>query len=134
MPLTATRACVHRQQLQEAHVPAGHAQLIVTGVMPAVPAQRSVAPCSTALPALVQAGWRLDYVTRTSASGKVNQQQYVLRFVSRDANTGELSTLEVSASKAQVAALHDSVSQAVEAAEAFVPKPQKAKKAGSSRS
>ena len=128
MPLTATRACVHRQQLQEAHVPAGHAQLIVTGVMPAVPAQRSVAPCSTALPALVQAGWRLDYVTRTSASGKVNQQQYILRFISSDPATGALRSKEVAASKQQVEALHASVGRALDAAHSLLPKKQKAKR------
>ena len=105
--------------------------MIVKGLMPEVPAQRALAPSSTALEELVDAGWRLDYVTRTSASGKVNQQQYILRLVSRDPVTGVVSSMEVAATKQQVQALQDGVTQALQAAEAFAPKARRGqKKAG----
>jgi len=102
--------------------------VLLTRLVPLVPGQRAVAPCSTSLPALVQSGWRLDFVTRTSASGKVNQQQYILRFVTSDPTTGALLSKEVAASKQQVEALHASVTRALDAAHSLLPKKQKAKR------
>lgn len=98
---------------------------MVTALPPLLPAQRERAPASVSLPALIESGWRLDYVTRTSASGKVNAAQYILRLVSQDAATGEVTSLEVAASKQQVAALHAAVTQALGAADAFLPRRSK---------
>jgi hypothetical protein len=114
-----------RQQLEEAKLPAEHIQALQVHIIPLVASQRAIAPCSTSLPSLVQSGWRLDFVTRTSASGKVNQQQYILRFVSKDPGTGQLNSMEVAATKQQVEALEATVARALDAAAALVPKKAK---------